>query len=474
MAVLALVLAVLGAAAAAAAAPLSASGHGTPNVLVFLLDDLGYGDLSVHGHPTIRTPRIDALAGSGVRFSQFLAAAPVCTPSRTGLHTGRLPVRAGMTGSSFALRVAYPMTVGGLPASEVTLATILQRELNYSTGLVGKWHLGHTDGHHPLDHGFEYFYGLPYSNDMGRPYSPLPLYQNRTIIEQPVADQAQLGRKYTSEAKRFVQRAASAAQPFLLHVHYHQPHIPLAPDAAFSGTSERGTYGDVVEEVDSSVGEILDELSALGVADNTLVFFTSDNGPWLTQGINGGSAGLFRDGKGTTWEGALRVPGFVAWPGTIAPRIETVLASSLDVFPTVLDLVGLPPVSDRAIDGESLKGVLLDGDASGRSGTFFYYLQDVLCAVRSGVHKVHFNSADTAQPLEEPLLFNLAEDPSEAHPLPLDEPENAAVVAAIAALRDEHLAAVVPGENQLATLSLDVVPCCNAATGCVCPAGRQL
>src|SRR6266540_1881026 len=325
------------------------SGRRPPNIIIIMADDLGYGDLGCYGHPSIRTPNLDRMAAEGIRFTDFYASAPVCTPSRAGLMTGRLPLRTGM--ASDARRVLFPDSAGGLQPNEITIARALKAK-GYATACIGKWHLGHLPQYLPTRHGFDYYFGIPYSNDMDRDpkapegregifhakieYFQVPLMRNEEFIERP-ADQATLTRRYTEEALRFIEQNKS--KPFLLYFPHTFPHVPLFASAKFKGTSPRGLYGDVVEELDWSAGQVLDLLRREGLAQNTFVFFTSDNGPWLTQDQHGGSAGLLREGKGSTWDGGMRVPGIGWWPGRIrAGSVTRDLASNLDLLPTCLAL----------------------------------------------------------------------------------------------------------------------------------------
>ncbi len=291
-----------------------------PNFVVIFADDLGYGDLGVYGHPTISTPNLDRMAAEGMRFTQFYVAASVCTPSRAGLITGRLPVRSGMASSKS--RVLFPDSTGGLPDSEITIAELLKRK-NYATAAVGKWHLGHLPQYLPTQHGFDSYFGIPYSNDMDKvqpapprhelwgeasksEYFNVPLVRNEDEIERP-AYQPTLTKRYTEEALAFIRK--NREKPFFLYMPHTMVHVPLFRSEEFKGVSRRGLYGDAVEEIDWSVGRILDTLHELNLDENTLVVFTSDNGPWLTFDEQGGSAGLLRMGKGSTWEGGMREPG---------------------------------------------------------------------------------------------------------------------------------------------------------------------
>ncbi len=421
-----------------------------PNIVIIFCDDLGYGDLGSYGHPSIRTPHLDRLAAEGLRFTDFYSADSVCSPSRSALLTGRLPVRTGMYGDQ--RRVLFPNSTGGLPASEITLAKALKTR-GYATAIIGKWHLGHQPEFSPLRHGFDRYYGLPYSNDMdrtpqapkGRPaflqpkseYWNVPLRNGDEIAERP-ADQTTLTRRYTDEAVRFIKE--KKAQPFLLYFPHTFPHVPLFASPEFQGKSARGLYGDVVEELDASVGRVIAALRAEGLAENTLVLFTSDNGPWLTQSEQGGSAGLLREGKGCTFEGGMRVPAIAWWPGQIAPgRTTSALATTMDVFPTALALAGAPLPGDRPLDGVDLRPLLLGTGPSPRE-TVYFYRGSSLFAVRHGAFKAHFvtQSAygpDTPKTHETPELYHLAIDPSEKYNVAA---KHADVLTTIASVVERH------------------------------------
>ena len=288
----------------------------SPNIVVIFCDDLGYGDLGAFGHPTIRTPNLDRMAAEGQKWTNFYVGASVCTPSRAALMTGRLPIRSGMC--SDKRRVLFPNSGGGLPDDEFTIAEVL-RSSGYRTACVGKWHLGHLQQFLPTNHGFDRYFGIPYSNDMDRvrgapnyrqhpdlvrsAHYNVPLLRNTQIVERP-AEQTTITRRYAEESVRFVRENSDV--PFFLYLAHSLPHIPLFRSTEFVGHSLRGIYGDVIEEIDSTVGKILEAVR--GLDRKTLVVFTSDNGPWLTFDELGGSAGLLRGGKGGTFEGGMREP----------------------------------------------------------------------------------------------------------------------------------------------------------------------
>ncbi len=435
-----------------------------PNFVIIFCDDLGYGDLSCFGHPTIHTPHLDRMAMEGQKWTNFYAAASVCTPSRAGLMTGRLPIRNGMCSNK--RRVLFPDSAKGLPTSEITLAKALKQG-GYATAAVGKWHLGHMPEYLPTAHGFDSYYGIPYSNDMDRlagtgpkngrsalmhprsEYWNVPLMRDTAILERS-PKQEYLTRHYTTEAVTFIKEQATNASPFFLYLAHSMPHVPIFASGAFQGSSHAGRYGDVIEEIDWSVGEIVRTLREADLADNTVVVFTSDNGPWLPFKTHGGSAGHLRDGKGSTWEGGMREPTVVWGPGYVQPGIVHELGSTLDLFPTFLDLAGIELPGDRVYDGGSLAPVIAGRGPSPRNDMFFYHGED-LYAVRVGEYKLHFVTKTEyvgQKPLrhETPLLYHLGNDPSEKFDIAAEHPQ---VVAALVKHAETHQASFDPPESQL-------------------------
>ena len=445
----------------------SAAPAGKPNFIIIICDDLGYGDLGSFGHPTIRTPNLDRMAREGQKWTSFYVGASVCTPSRAALLTGRLPIRNGMM--SARRRVLFPDSAGGLPQTEITLAEQL-RTGGYVTGMVGKWHLGHLPEHLPVHHGFDSYWGIPYSNDMdgqkgfpnyrkkaaGDPdyIAPIeqfdvPIIENTNVVERP-ANQHTLTSRYTSKAVDYIRE--SHDQPFFLYLAHSLPHISLYAGKEHLGKSRRGLYGDVIEEIDQGVGRILETLKELGIDRKTLVVFTSDNGPWLSFDTHGGSAGLLREVKGTTFEGGMREPTLFWWPGTIAPGVQMELGTTMDLLPTFCSLAGLTPPSDRPLDGYDLSALLTGRTDTSPRDSVFYWREAQLYAVRVGPWKAHFITqgcygiGPAKEVHEVPRLYHLDTDPSEKYDLAELHPD---VVRRLQEAARKHQDTMEPFEDQL-------------------------
>lgn len=384
--------------------------HDRPNFVVVFIDDLGYGDIGAFGSTVNRTPHIDALAAEGMKLTSFYAH-PVCTPSRAALLTGCYPMRNGLQ-TGFWHPVLMPGDPQGIHTDEVTVAEVLKKR-GYATGIVGKWHLGDQPEFLPNNHGFDYHFGLPYSNDMSpfmplnpRNHPPLPLLRNGKVIREVPEDQSFLTGAYTAEALAFIDR--HHAEPFFLYLPHSMVHVPLWAGEEFKGTSENGILGDCIEELDWGVGRIRSKLEELGIAENTLVLFTSDNGPAR------GSAGPLRGRKGTTYEGGLRVPTIAWWPGTIPPgSTYEDIASTMDILPTFAALAAAEAPAER-LDGHDISAILIGGAAlASPYEAFYYYRGYELRAVRSGRWKLHTDGA----------LYDLVADIGESQDLAEAEPQ---------------------------------------------------
>jgi len=358
-----------------------------PNIIIVFADDLGYADVGVFGATGFKTPNVDRLAREGRRFTDFYVSQPVCSASRTSLLTGCYANRLGIHGA------LNPATRHGIDAGETTIAEVLKTR-GYATAICGKWHLGHHPQFLPPRHGFDEYFGLPYSNDMwprhptsGSKFPPLPLIDGERVVEE-MPDQSLLTRRYTDRALKFIEK--NRERPFFLYLAHSMPHVPIFASAAHRGKSARGLYGDVIEEIDASVGEILAALEKQGIDRETLVIFTSDNGPWLSYGDHGGSAGPLREGKGTCWEGGVRVPCLMRWPGRIpAGTTSSEPVMTIDLLPTLARLVGAD-LPARTIDGKDIWPVIA-GEPDARSpheALFFYYEEGALHAMRSGQWKL--------------------------------------------------------------------------------------
>jgi arylsulfatase A len=373
-----------------------------PNVVIIFTDDQGYGDVGVYGAERFATPNLDRMAAEGMRFTDFYVTQPVCSASRAGLLTGCYPNRIGITGA------LGPGARHGISDEEVTLGELCKSK-GYATAVFGKWHLGHHEQFLPPRHGFDEYLGIPYSNDMWplhpdlvhlpegaaarkRGYPDLPLIEGDRIVNPRITseDQRRFTTQFTERAVAFIER--NRDQPFFLYVAHPMPHVPLHVSDKFRGKTERGLYGDVISEIDWSVGQILGALRENGIDERTLVIFTSDNGPWLSYGDHAGSAGPLREGKGTTFEGGVRVPCIMRWPGRIpAGAVCAEPAMTIDVFPTVAELIGAG-LPGHVIDGRSILALMAgqDGARSPHEALFFYYHRNDLEAMRSGRWKLHF------------------------------------------------------------------------------------
>lgn len=427
-----------------------------PNIILINCDDLGYGDLGCYGNTVIRTPQVDRLAGEGVRFTDFNACASICTPSRYGLLSGRYPIRAGMIyvmlpahktmatslnrglwrwlGQLGAVDMRDESYVNGLPDKELTMAAAL-RVAGYRTGMVGKWHLGdfsREPRYNPCRHGFDSFFGLPHSNDL----FPCALYRNEACLEADIGrHQARLTGLYTREAVDFIQK--DKTRPFFLYLAHTFPHQPLYASEGFKDRSKAGIYGDAVEELDWSVGEILAGLKENRLEDNTMVLFTSDNGPWYN-----GSTGGLRGRKGQSHEGGYRVPLIVRWPGKIpAGNICREAAMNIDFFPTFLALAGLALPSDRIIDGKNILGLLTGKETKTPHEALYFYHQQELEGVRAGhwkyfrdtnhyvwpmpvdKHTTFLGKGDKGTLADWPNLYDLSGDSAECYNLAQRYPE---------------------------------------------------
>ncbi len=421
--------------ATVAATGFDSAGSKPPNIVLILFDDLGFGDIGAYGASAIRTPQLDALAAGGVRLTDYYAPAPVCSPSRAGLLTGRYPVRTRMT--------QVPMTPGGttdaplawaplyelqraagvatrLPLEEITLAEVLQAA-GYDTAMFGKWHLGSVSPSLPTERGFDLFEGLLSSNDQ----LPNPYYRGRRVVEASPVDQTTLTERYTQAAVEFIETPRDV--PFFLYLPHTFPHRPLHPSAAQRGKSKAGLYGDVVEDLDQSVGRVLAALRNAGSLEETLVLVTSDNGPWFQ-----GSPGPHRGRKTDLFDGGFRVPFLAYWPGTLpAGAVRRQMAMGIDIFPTALALAGIAPPGDRVIDGRDMLPMLREGASSAHEALYFYWAE-MLGAVRSGRFKYHIRRpipvgyAPAPLMLQMPVgpwLFDLQFDSDESYDVSDRQPE---------------------------------------------------
>ena len=412
-----------------------------PNFIIIFADDLGYGDLGSYGHPTIKTPNLDKMASEGVRFTQFYVGSSICTPSRAALLTGKLPIRTGMYGNRSVL---FPDNAGGLDPKEITIASAL-KEFDYKTACIGKWHLGHLQEYMPTNHGFDEFYGIPYSNDM-RPegkwdyarenFPPLPFLDGLDTIGLGI-DQSQFIDMFTKRSVDFIKK--NKDKSFFLYLAHTAPHTPLVSSKNQKGRSMRGAYGDVVEELDQSVGTILQVLKDLKIADNTFVIFTSDNGPWGWANVDGGSSGLLKGNKGSVYEGGYRVPAIAWMPGTIKKgTVSTALASTLDLYPTLIAMTGNEISNQEELDGLNIKNTFVNNQPVRHD--IYYYRQDTLIGIRHKEWKIYIKDPnpwnDDLTKKDIPVLYNIEHDPSEKYNV---TSKHSDIVDRIVTLSEEHI-----------------------------------
>jgi arylsulfatase len=383
------------------------TGELRPNIVIIYNDDMGYADISSYGQRKWQTPNIDKLAGEGIRFTDLYSASPVSSPSRAALLTGRYPVRMGIQ------HVFFPESYSGIPQQELLLPELL-KPAGYATAVVGKWHLGHRDRYLPLQNGFDEYFGIPYSNDMlGQ------VFLRGNDVEEYRIDQTQITKRYTEEAVKFIAKQ-SADRPFFLYLAHNMVHVPVFCSKEFEGKSGHGVYGDAVLEIDWSVGEVVKALEEKGVLENTLILFGSDNGPWLQEGPHGGEAIPLREGKGTSYEGGVRVPAIAYWKGKIAPAVRNDVASTLDWFPTIAHLSGVGVPDSIRLDGYDLTDLLLNGGKRASDQYAYFRNNKDITGLRVGDWKItlpekqidgNFWRPSTAE--HDTLLFNLKDDMGE-------------------------------------------------------------
>lgn len=454
---------ILGAALYAAHAAPAAPAPAAPNIILIFADDLGYGDIGPFGSTKNRTPHLDRMAREGMKLTSFYAA-PVCTPSRAQVLTGSYAKRVSLP------NVIFPAAPIGLNPAEHTVAELLKAR-GYATMCIGKWHVGDHPDYLPTRHGFDRYFGLPYSNDMGGPAPgakaarggkrdkrpPLPLVRDDKVIETvSPAQQDALTARYTDEAVKFIRDHRDG--PFFLYFPHTAVHTPLHPGEAFRGRSRHGIFGDWVEELDWSVGRVLDTLRELKIAEQTLVMFSSDNGPWLTQGTNGGVAGPLRGGKGGTYEGGVRVPTLAWWPGHVAPgSVCDAMAGNIDFLPTFTGLAGGTVPKDRKIDGRDISPLLLGQSKESPREAHYFFSGNTLQAVRSGPWKLAIarqsenrlrkagTAATNAPGPFQPTLYNLDTDLGEEKDVAAQHPEIVARLQKLVAAMDADLGTNAPG-----------------------------
>ncbi|XP_033626135.1 N-acetylgalactosamine-6-sulfatase-like isoform X2 [Asterias rubens] len=457
-----------------------------PNIIIMMMDDMGWGDLGILGQPAKETPHLDQMAAEGTLMTDFYAANPLCSPSRAALLSGRLPIRNGFYTTNQHARNAYvPQFLdGGIQDGEVLLPELL-RTVGYKSKIIGKWHLGHQTQYLPLKHGFDEFFGSPNChfgpyNNIGTPN--IPVYKNQDMAGRYYDDfiitkagESNLTQLYIKEALSFIEAQHIASEPFLLYWVPDATHTPLYASKSFLGKSQRGLYGDAVQELDNGVGQILQKLKDMGIDQNTFAFFTSDNGAALVGKFHGGSNGPFLCGKETTFEGGMREPAIAWWPGTIkAGQVSHQLGSIMDLFTTSLSIAGLKPPSDRIIDGTDLLPHLINGTVD-LNKPIYYYRGNEMMAVRIGLYKAHYwtwtNSIseflergvnfcrgenvtgvmthEQTNHSSSPLLFHLGRDPGEKYPISNSTQEYKDVIIEIMNVVKDHKDKLIPGEPQL-------------------------
>jgi arylsulfatase A-like enzyme len=411
----------------------SAAAAGKPNFIIIFTDDQGYQDLGVYNSPLIKTPNIDRMAQEGMKFTDFYVAAPVCSPSRAALMTGCYPRRVGWPIGGWQVFAPNMNDKKGLNPDEITIAELMKCA-GYTTGCVGKWHLGHYEPFYPTNQGFDSYYGVPYSNDM----SPKVVLRDSQVVIDPY-DNNQLVQLYTKEALAFID--AHKSEPFFLYLAHNFPHTPLGASEDFKGTSARGAYGDAVEEIDWSTGQVLQKLRDLGLDKNTFVIFTSDNGPWYEKKLDGGCAHPLRCGKGTTHDGGMREPCIMWWPETIPANTTcSELATAMDIYPTLAAIAGISVPQDRIIDGKNILPLILNqpGATSPHEAFLYYHHNGSLDAIRKGKWKYCFQERGCTDPhtaityeKKQNTLYDLSTDPGETDDCAA---QNASVVEELKAL----------------------------------------
>lgn len=461
-----------------------------PNIIIMLMDDMGWGDLGILGQPSKETPNLDAMAAQGMLLPNFYTANPLCSPSRAALLTGRLPIRNGFYTTNAHARNAYTPQdiVGGIPESEILLPEMLKKR-GYVSKIVGKWHLGHRPQYLPLTRGFDEWFGAP--NCHFGPYNNkslpnIPVYNNSEMIGRYYEEfminvgsaESNLTQIFLQEGLEFIRRQTRTQKPFFLYWAPDSTHAPLYASESFRGKSQRGRYGDAVMELDDSVGQILSLLKSLGVDNNTFVFFTSDNGAALVSKTTGGSNGPFLCGKETTFEGGMREPAIAYWPGHIKEgTVNFQLSTVMDLFTTSLTIAGASPPSDRILDGLDLTPVLLNNSVSDslKDRAVFYYRGNEMMAVRQGQYKAHYwtwsnsweqfnktginfcpgeevpgvTTHDQMNHTLQPLIFHLGRDPGEKYPISVLSKEYHEALAVISPIVQQHQKELIPGVPQL-------------------------